>query len=289
MEHRRLANQLLLFFLITLLFCTCTSIQENRFSENVSESGKRAAKESITWHAVLVAGSYSDGDQKIDNWDNALEGMLALLLKAGLSEDAIRMHSSNPQTIGELKEGITQAPAWKNRISGSINNFDFQDGDGLILHLTSHGLDNRGLYLESEEDFRNILTPGELDDILDSTEDIPVVIFLSACFSGDFLSGEENIAGENRLILTASAEDRGSFGCGAGSIMPEWDDSLLKVLKEVDADKTWEGIIASILEDIERKETDFSEDKKSHPQVYLPDPLHPGFQDLLHRFSLSGN
>lgn len=270
---------------IVLLFSGCAGIPRN----TVPESAEISPERFINWNGVLVAGAYTEEDHKIDNWDNAIEGMLELLLNSGFSAENIRMHSSRPQNIGQSRRGVSIEPAWKSRITRSIRNFNLKESDGLFLYFSSHGFDNQGLYLESEEDFRNVFSPEELDNILDPLGEIPIVIFISACFSGDFISGDGSIADENRLILTASAEDRSSFGCGAGSIMPEWDYSLLSILKSVDADDSWKEVIAHIDEDIARKEAGIAEDRKSLPQYYMPSPLHPGFGDLLQRLSRNLN
>lgn len=236
---------------------------------------------SVEWHGVLVAGAFRDRTLEIDNWDNAITGMLDILLDAGISKENIRMHSSRPEYIGNQRRGITLQPAWKFRIESSIRDFDLRRGDGLIVYLTSHGADDRGLVLESEEDFRNIYRPGELDELLDSLPDIPVLVCISACFSGDFISGEESIAGERRMVLTASAEDRSSFGCGAGSYMPEWDDSLLNILRETDPDAEWAELIHRLERHIAEKEKHFPEDRKSQPGYILPSSSEHHFQDLL--------
>ncbi|MGL1893988.1 MAG: C13 family peptidase [Spirochaetaceae bacterium] len=285
MKYRTLDFILLTTTTLLFLFSSCTSI--NRVSNQNSEG--LSTKQSISWHAVLVAGAYTDHDLQIDNWDNAMERMADVLLNAGVNPQDIRMHSSKPQNIGKTYWGVNIEPSWKQRIISSIKSFDLQESDGLILYFSSHGKDNRGLYLESEEEFRNIFSPSELDDVLDSLGDTLLVIFISSCYSGDFITGEENIVNDNRLILTASAEDRSSFGCGAGNYMPQWDDTLLKVLKEGSGNKTWEQVISRIDEEISLKEVNIADTKKSLPQHNLPSPLNPGFNDLLNQISHNRN
>lgn len=260
-----------------LLATGCAGIDSRGETAGTGETSET----SVEWHGVLVAGAFRDRSLKIDNWDNAINGMLEILLDAGVSKENIRMHSSRPEYIGTQRSGITLQPAWKFRIESSIREFDLRRGDGLIVYLTSHGADDRGLVLESEEDFRNIYRPGELDELLDSLPDIPILVFVSACFSGDFISGEESIAGEQRMVLTASAEDRSSFGCGAGSYMPEWDNSLLKVLRETDPNAEWAELIRRLERHIAEKEEHFPEDRKSDPGHLLPSTSARHFQDLL--------
>ncbi len=53
----------------------------------------------------------------------------------------------------------------------------------------------------------------------------PTVAIVSACYTGDF--ARPPLAQPNRILLTAAAADRPSFGCGAGRELTYYDQCLL--------------------------------------------------------------
>jgi hypothetical protein len=63
--------------------------------------------------------------------------------------------------------------------------------------------------------------------MLDSAGIGQAVIVMSACYSGSFL---DDLARKDRLILTAAAADRASFGCRDGN---EWSDFGQAFLSEM--------------------------------------------------------
>ena len=98
-----------------------------------------------------------------------------------------------------------------------------------FLYLTSHG-SRQGFALGSDT-----LTPNELDEILTEACPGPTVVIVSACFSGTFAYGA--MQKPNRIVLTAAAPDRTSFGCSNDLQYTFWDGCFLR---NVAAAKTWE-------------------------------------------------
>ncbi len=92
------------------------------------------------------------------------------------------------------------------------------DEDIALVFLTSHGSPNR-----ISTAFRgltyNDLTAPELAVALETSGIQNTVIVISACYSGSFI-GE--LKAPNRLILTASAADRNSFGCDDSNQFTDW-------------------------------------------------------------------
>ena len=83
--------------------------------------------------------------------------------------------------------------------------------DVLFLFLTSHG-DKGGRFSLSFWPLRlNDLTAADLKAMLDDAGIRHRVIVVSACYSGGFIDA---LRDDDSLILTASAADRNSFGCG---------------------------------------------------------------------------
>src|SRR5262249_49714091 len=58
------------------------------------------------------------------------------------------------------------------------------------------------------------LSSHELARMLAPLADHPMIIVISACYSGSFI---RDLRGPRRIILTAARADRSSFGCGAGN------------------------------------------------------------------------
>lgn len=87
--------------------------------------------------------------------------------------------------------------------------------DVLLVYLTSHGLPGAivaGDWPAGTPD----LTAEGLDRILDEAGVANVVVVVSACRSGSFVPA---ISGPDRLVITAAAADRNSFGCSDAN---EW-------------------------------------------------------------------
>lgn len=81
--------------------------------------------------------------------------------------------------------------------------------DVLLLFLTSHGSYD-SFSLRFEHMLLRSLTSTELAAILDGSSIQNIVVVLSACQSGSFV---DDLSGDNRLIITASAAEKNSFGC----------------------------------------------------------------------------
>ncbi len=221
----------------------------------------------IHWKAVLVTGYSSDenGD-RLDNWDNAREAVRQRLVASGLRNADIGLLSTEGELIGTEVDHNPIRSTSKAGLADALLRLDLRPGDGLLLFLTSHGEENAGWVLEWDGDEDGtVLTPSELDTMLDaSVGDLPAVILVSSCFSGQFL---DPVAGPRRVVMTAARRDRSSFGCGAGTVMPEWDDSLLKVWSTWDKRKGWSAFAAAVAADITRKEAGYAPGRRSLPQV----------------------
>lgn len=94
--------------------------------------------------------------------------------------------------------------------------------DLAFLYLTSHG-GKDVLSLSFWRAQTRDLTAAEFAEMLEESGIGPVVIVLSACHSGSFL---DEIAGPDRLVITAAAADRTSFGCADGRDWTEFGQSF---------------------------------------------------------------
>jgi len=83
------------------------------------------------------------------------------------------------------------------------------DSDVLFLFMTSHG--NKGLFeLANDPIGMDSLDPVWLRQALDTAKIRWRVLVISSCYSGSFIPA---LASPDTVIITASAEDRASFGC----------------------------------------------------------------------------
>jgi hypothetical protein len=73
-----------------------------------------------------------------------------------------------------------------------------------------------------------ILSPAQMREMVaGSCGSRPSVIVMSACYSGLFVPA---LAGDNRIVMTASRADRTSFGCGELDHYTFFDDCFLRAL-----------------------------------------------------------
>ncbi len=83
--------------------------------------------------------------------------------------------------------------------------------DVVVLYLTSHGSSTFELIPKFPPMKLTPLTPTSLVSILDKSGIKYRAVLVSACYSGGYI---RPLRGDNSLVMTASASDRTSFGCG---------------------------------------------------------------------------
>ena len=235
----------------------------------VSVAGQAAPADSIHWKAVLVTGYATSGGIEIDNWENARDAMHQLLLGRGVTSADVRLLTARPSLVGSVSRGARLELTSVRALADALVSLNLGPGDGLIVFLTSHGSRGGGFVLEHGTDVSTVLTPAELGLLLGSASGaLPTLVLISACFSGQFLEAG-GVTAENRVVLTAARKDRSSFGCGAGSSMPEWDQSLLEVWGSLDGGADWTALTSALTDAITQKEQALPEGRKSHPQAFI--------------------
>lgn len=184
------------------------------------------------WRAVLIAG-----DSSTPAFDNGVEEMRAKLQARGVTNIAI--YSADPESVP------------RNRLSSSGNIASALQGGGgqaCLAFMTSHGSEG-GFYLRPD---RRLLSPAALDRLLtQGCGSLPTVVVVSACHSGTFI--DNGVRKPNRVILTAAATNRTSFGCGADDEYTYYDWCLLH---QFDGATTWSELSAATrtcVEGLERK------------------------------------
>ncbi len=99
------------------------------------------------------------------------------------------------------------------------------DEDVVMVYLASHGTRDHKLSIEFPPLQLDALSPETLKQLLDDAGIKWRIIVVSACYSGGFI---EPLKDEHTLIMTASAANRTSFGCGAESDATYFGDALFQ-------------------------------------------------------------
>jgi len=100
-----------------------------------------------------------------------------------------------------------------------------KEEDIVFLYLTSHGSKTPELSVSFWPLKLNQVTPSGLRAALDNAQIKWRIILVSACYSGGFIGPLKN---ENTLVMTASASDRTSFGCGTKSNFTYFGQAIFK-------------------------------------------------------------
>jgi hypothetical protein len=89
-----------------------------------------------------------------------------------------------------------------------------RDEDVLVVYTTSHGSPHNGLNFRDSARGEAVITPPQLQAMLDHTGAKNRLIVLQACFSGQFVPV---LQGPRTVIATAASAQKSSFGCAAGN------------------------------------------------------------------------
>ena len=168
-----------LYLLLGLLFATSTS----------------AAPSGTRWHVILAAVGNEQNvfDNFVTDFGSVLAGRNAI---ASLTE----LHAS----IDE------RWPASGLRaLDRSLTGLEPQEDEGCLVYLTGHGAPD-GLALSADTPMV-FVRPTRMESMLDSCAGHPTVLIVSACYSGIYV--RPGITRPERIVMTASADDRTSFGC----------------------------------------------------------------------------
>jgi hypothetical protein len=136
-----------------------------------------------------------------------------------------------------------------------------------MVYLTSHGGRDHKLAVEFPPLQLEALAPATLKEMLDNAGIKWRIIVVSACYSGGFI---EPLKDDYTLIMTASAADRTSFGCGSESEATYFGDALFQhALRFEDSFvKAFEQAKQRIAE---REHTEKRE--SSNPQIFVGDEM----------------
>jgi hypothetical protein len=197
------------------------------------------------WRAVLIAG-----DNNSPAFDNGVEAMRDKLVGRGVRN--ISVLTSDPAGNASLQ--IATAA----NVSTALRN---GSGEACLVFITSHG-DESGVVLRAA---KGMVEPATLGNALDAgCGSRPTVVIVSACHSGIFLTPA--MRRPNRVVLTAAAAARVSFGCGAGDQYTYYDQCLLQ---QFDGAATWRALATATRACVESLEQRMGVKPPSQPQIFV--------------------
>jgi hypothetical protein len=129
---------------------------------------------------------------------------------------------NNPQTM--LDTPFATASNLRATLS-EIGDIIDPDQDVVMVYLSSHGTKDHKISIEFPPLQLDALSPQMLKEMLDDAGIKWRIIVISACYSGGFI---EPLKDDRSLIITASAADRTSFGCGAESAATYFGDAFFQ-------------------------------------------------------------
>lgn len=213
------------------------------------------AAQAMDWNGLFLAG-----DDSIDVFDNSQRDLIAVLTERGL-DDTTRFTASRRIAKANPDIALITDP----RIEDMPNLHIAGEGEGCLVHFTSHGVQGEGFYLSLNGG--TILDPRYmallLDQVCGGSE--RQVVLVSACYSGQFIT--RAIKAPNRIILTAARANRPSFGCSAEETYTYWDGCLIEELPRA---KTWGRLYDSVSVCITEKEAAIGAEP-SEPQAWFGD------------------
>jgi len=119
----------------------------------------------------------------------------------------IRLVNNNKTLAGSPIASTTSLAAALKRVAQVMN----KEEDVLFLFLTSHGSEKHHFALDLWPLQFKTLDPTQLRKLLDESGIKHRVVVVSACYSGGFINALKD---DNTLVISASAPDKTSFGCG---------------------------------------------------------------------------
>ena len=142
-----------------------------------------------------------------------------------------------------------------------------KDGlDTVVVMLTSHGAPDVLAVKPTPDGPIGGVSADELAEFLSPLADDRQILILQACFSGSLI---DELRSPNRIILTAAAADRSSFGCNPDSENTWFIKSLNQALTEVAASGgSWEQVFARTRQLVAADETT-ADVRPSNPQFFV--------------------
>jgi len=142
-----------------------------------------------------------------------------------------------------------------------------KDDDVVFMYLTSHGSKKHRLSVDFNPLRLNTIGPNDLKSYLDESGIKWRVLIVSACYSGGFV---EPLKDQYTVVMTASAPDKQSFGCGSKSEFTYFGNAIFReqLSKKFNFLSAFENALISIKKREKREKRE-----PSMPQLYIGDKI----------------
>ncbi len=138
-----------------------------------------------------------------------------------------------------------------------------RDNDKAVILMTTHG-NVDVLSVNFSTQYYPHVNARVLNDWLKDLRGKQTLLLLSACYSGSFLPA---VGGPSRIVLTASAKDRSSFGCQFHSTNTYFMDALLNQAELTSF--SLEQLMAQAQKTVDQKERNQKLSPPSLPQISI--------------------
>jgi hypothetical protein len=177
--------------------------------------------------------------------------MLSIILSNELQNSRLVHPFATLHTLGQTFERVS---AWSRQRPLKV-----------VLLISTHGHVNL-LSSNVANEYYAPVRPPQLRAWLDALDPAtPTVVLLSACYSGSFVPA---LTAPHRLVMTASAADRHSFGCEFRSANTYFVGELFG--PRFNAQQTWRANFEAASLAIEQREKAMKLSPPSQPQLSLP-------------------
>ena len=153
-------------------------------------------------------------------------------------------------------------------VNNAIADVSAQARDGndvVIVFLTTHGTEGLLAVKPSANEQATGVSVDALRDFLEPAQNDHQIIILQACYSGSLIKGLKH---PNRIIMTAAAADRTSFGCSPDSDNTWFTKAMIAALpKAQNWSEVYAGTKFKVLEYESQQGIKMSD--QSNPQYYV--------------------
>jgi peptidase C13-like protein len=156
------------------------------------------------------------GDGEEDVFRNEVEYVDKLFSERFAAKGHVLALVNNPATLTE--HPIASLSNLELAVDGLAKKMNVEQ-DVLMVFITTHGSRNHELYVSLDPLPLDQIVPEDLEDLFSDSPIKHRVFVISACYSGAFVDALKN---PDAMVITASREDRASFGCGAQSAITDF-------------------------------------------------------------------
>jgi len=135
--------------------------------------------------------------------------------------------------------------------------------DKVVLLMSTHGNVDI-LSINFSEKYYPSLDSKWLSQALAGLRGKPTLFLISACYSGSFITP---LAGPSRIILTAAAKDRNSFGCQFQSNNTYFIDALLN--QPAPLHQSLRDLMEAAKQEVDKREREQKLSPPSMPQIFV--------------------